>query len=283
MFTKHGKFATLAASITLIVQVLPVCAQSYGNGGPGYGGGNYNATPSYPPGGASYVPAGLVLNASLATSVSTDSARPGDLVEANLTQPVMLGDGQIPAGSVLEGHVVSANSGGFLTKAGRVSIRFDRLRTPNGVQVPVSAHIIGDLGKYKPVGGSDTYAGEGAGTKVGQAALRTAVGAGAGAALGTAIGAIAGHGMGRYSVRPVYGPFGHGFGPVGYAPRYQSGAALGAGRGAWSGAAIGGGVGLADGLLLRKGKNVVVQSGTPVQLQLDAPVTLAHQAQYGNI
>jgi hypothetical protein len=61
--------------------------------------------------------------------------------------------------------------------------------------------------------------------------------------------------------------------PVGYYNQ-RSGAALGAGRGAWSGAAIGGGVGLADSLLLRKGKNVDIHSGTPIQLQLDAPVQL---------
>jgi hypothetical protein len=48
----------------------------------------------------------------------------------------------------------------------------------------------------------------------------------------------------------------------------------GAGRGAWSGTAIGAGAGLLEGLVLRKGKNVLLSSGTQMQLQLDSPVTL---------
>ena len=62
-------------------------------------------------------------------------------------------------------------------------------------------------------------------------------------------------------------------------------AALGAGRGAWSGAAIGGGIGLADSLLLRKGKNVQISSGTPIQVQLDQPINIGRQGpgQFGNM
>src|SRR5262249_19713774 len=115
-------------------------------------------------------------------------------------------------------------------------------------------------------------------TKVGQALMRSAIGAGAGAALGTAVGAIAGRGQSNMQYRTSFVPEYNGYGGMQYAPvgyyHQGSGAARGAGRGAWSGAAIGGGVGLADSLLLRKGKNVDIQSGTPIQLQLDAPVQL---------
>jgi len=64
------------------------------------------------------------------------------------------------------------------------------------------------------------------------------------AALGTAVGAIAGGGSG-------------------------------AGKGAWSGAAIGAGLGVADSLILRKGKDVTIPSGTALQLQLDSPVAIS--------
>jgi hypothetical protein len=82
------------------------------------------------------------------------------------------------------------------------------------------------------------------GNKVGSVAFRGLIGAGGGAALGTAVGAIAGGGYG-------------------------------AGRGAWSGTAIGGGLGVADSLLLRKGAEVKIPSGTSLQIALDAPVSVS--------
>ena len=118
------------------------------------------------------------------------------------------------------------------------------MRLPSGQMVPINAHLVGDIGKYKNKGqgNQDLYRGEGAGTKVGQFFLRGLGGAGLGAALGTGLGAIAG-------------------------------GSRGVGRGAWGGAAIGGGLGAAD-MLLRKGRDVIVPSGTEVQIQLDEPVAL---------
>ncbi|HEY9784142.1 MAG TPA: hypothetical protein V6D17_01985, partial [Candidatus Obscuribacterales bacterium] len=161
-------------------------------------------------------------------------------------QNVMLGDAQIPAGSVVLGNVTDASGGKYLGRAASLTIKFNRLRTPDGMETPITAHLVGGIGKYVD-GGSDqddTLRGETWKTKVGQAAIRGAIGAGAGAALGTAVGAIAG-------------------------------GKRGVGRGAWSGTAIGGGVGVAQSLLLRKGKEVTIPSGTQMQLQLDAPVSLA--------
>lgn len=287
MRTKLGEFVSVAAVLAGLLQLAPAYAQSYGTDNPSFAGRSEPAigAPSCPPPGEScYVPAGMSLSASLATSISTDVAKPGDLVEANLSQAVILQGGQIPAGSVLIGRVANASAGGFLGKSGRLTINFNRLRLPNGVEVPMAAHIKGEIGKYKQTGNdSGSFAGEGAGTKVGQALLRTAIGAGTGAALGTAVGAIAGHGNSTVNYQPMYAPYGATVVPVGYAPSYSNGAARGAGRGAWSGAAIGGGVGLADSLLLRKGKNIEISSGTPVQLQLDAPLMVSSQPQYGRM
>ena len=193
-----------------------------------------------------YAPAGLVIPASLDISISTQAAQSGDFIQATINQAVFLGDSQIPAGSKLIGQVTDAKGGGYLGRAGTLGIKFNRLRTPDGVETPLTAHIQGGIGKYGDKGNdnSDVFKGETWKTKAGQAAIRGGLGAGLGAALGTGVGAIAGGGRG-------------------------------AGRGAWSGTAIGAGVGVADSLLLRKGKDVVIASGSQIQVQLDAPMSIS--------
>ncbi|MFN8551706.1 MAG: hypothetical protein U0103_09475 [Candidatus Obscuribacterales bacterium] len=207
----------------------------------GIGGGGYQQR-----GRVAYAPAGLTMPISLQTSISTQVAKPGDLIQAQISQTMYLGDATIPQGSILTGTITDAEAGRRLSRSGELSIKFNRLRTPDGIETPITAHLVGGIGKYTDKGSdqSDTVRGEGWKAKVGQTAIRGGVGAGAGAALGTAIGAIAG----------------------------RSG--TGAGRGAWSGAAIGGGVGAAS-MLMRKGRDVIIPSGTQMQLQLDAPATIA--------
>lgn len=224
---------------------------------PPQGGMDYYNTASvrdsgYRQGRVVYAPAGLVMPITLQTSISTQVAKPGDMIQATLPQSVMLGDSQIPAGSTVIGTITDASAGKYLGRAASLTIKFNRLRTPDGSETPITAHLVGGIGKYID-GGSDqddTLRGETWKTKAGQAAIRGAIGAGTGAALGTAIGAIAGGGRG-------------------------------VGRGAWSGTAIGGGVGVAQSLILRKGKEVTIQSGTQMQLQLDAPVSVAGAAGVG--
>jgi hypothetical protein len=193
-----------------------------------------------------YAPAGLTMGISLQTSISTQVAKAGDLIQAQIAQTMYLGDATIPAGSIVSGTITDVEAGRRLSRSGELGIKFNRLRTPDGIETPITAHLIGGIGKYKDKGSdtSDTVRGEGWKAKVGQTAIRGGVGAGAGAALGTALGAIAG----------------------------RSGMAVG--RGAWGGAAIGGGVG-AGSMLLRKGRDVIIPSGTQMQLQLDAPATIA--------
>lgn len=224
---------------------------------------NFNRNTTYTPpannryyqGQVQYVPAGVTFPVTLNTSISTDVARPGDTVQAVLNQPINLGNSMIPPGSIVLGTVTEARSGGFMGRSGMLGVKFNRLRTPSGQEVPMAAHIVGGIGKYAPVAnGADTFRGETWKTKAGQATVRGLVGAGTGAALGTAIGAIAGS---------------HG----------SRGAALG--RGAWSGAAIGSGLGVAQSVFLRKGKNVTIASGQQMDLQLDAPINLSVNPQYG--
>ncbi len=262
------------------VQYSPPPQQAYNGAPPQYGGDQFNRN-AYPPQGANYAPpqgyppqgygqqgyaqqgqypapygaqpmrgrvayapAGLNIPATLNTSIATQAAQAGDLIQATINQSVLLGDSQIPAGSVIIGTVTEAKHGGYLGRAGTLGVKFNRLRTPDGVETPITAHIEGGIGKYSDKNGNDQFAGETWKTKVGQGAIRGGIGAGAGAALGTAVGAIAGGGRG-------------------------------AGRGAWSGTAIGAGVGVLDSLVLRKGKDVVIPSGQQVNIQLDAPVSIS--------
>jgi hypothetical protein len=214
-----------------------------------YGGGAYGqqqpyGAPGFRQGRVSYAPAGLVIPLSLQTSISTQVAKAGDMIEAQISQPMQLGDGSsIPAGSTVAGTITDAEAGKRLSRSGSLQIKFTRLRTPDGIETPISGHLIGGIGKYTDKDGGDIR-GEGWKAKLGQTAIRGGAGAGLGAALGTAVGAIAG--------RSGYG----------------------AGTGAWSGAAIGGGLGAGD-MLLRKGRDVTIPSGTQMQLQLDAPATIA--------
>jgi hypothetical protein len=219
----------------------------------GYNGGPQGGYGAPMQGRIAYAPAGQVISVTLQTSISTQVAHTGDIIQASLSQAVMLGDSQIPAGSVLVGQVTAAEAGRRLARSGELGIKFTSIRTPNGIETPITAHLVGGIAKYHPVAGQqDTVKGEGLSNKVGSVAFRGLIGAGGGAALGTGVGAIAGGGYG-------------------------------AGMGAWSGAAIGGGLGAADSLLLRKGKEVTIKSGTSMQVQLDAPVSVAGAAPAGMV
>ncbi|CAN5471264.1 hypothetical protein BH10CYA1_BH10CYA1_49690 [soil metagenome] len=221
--------------------------------GQGYNGGIGGGYGGQQRGRVAYAPAGLTMPISLQTSISTQVAKPGDLIQAQISQTMYLGDATIPSGSVITGTITDVEAGRRLSRSGELGIKFNRLRTPDGIETPITAHLVGGIGKYTDKGSdtSDTVRGEGWKAKVGQTAIRGGVGAGAGAALGVAVGAIAG----------------------------RSGS--GAGRGAWSGAAIGGGVGAAS-MLMRKGRDVIIPSGTQMQLQLDAPATIAGGGMGGN-
>lgn len=193
-----------------------------------------------------FIPQGMNLPVVLTGSVSSDSARTGDPIEARIAENVNLGDTMIPAGSAVLGQVTESKSGARLAKSGMLGMKFTRLRTPDGIEIPITAHISGKVAGYEDVGtdSTDILKGESTSGKVKNVLLQSAVGAGGGALLGTAVGGIAGGGRG-------------------------------AGRGAWAGLAIGAGLGAANSLLVRKGKEVNVGSGTTLTLQLDAPASVA--------
>lgn len=193
-----------------------------------------------------FIPQGMNLPVQMNASLSSGTARVGDRIEARIAEDVNLGNTSIPAGSTVIGTVTEASTGKRLAKSGLLGMKFTTLRTPDGAQIPITAHISGRVGGYDDVGSdaSDILKGETTSSRVKNALLQSAVGAGGGALLGTAVGGIAGGGRG-------------------------------AGRGAWAGLAIGAGVGAANSLLIRKGKDVNVAQGTALTLQLDAPASVA--------
>lgn len=188
-----------------------------------------------------YIPAGLTLPVVLQTSISSETARPGDMVEARLENPIQLGQFSIPAGSLVTGSVIESEAGRRgLVRRGALEVAFNSLRLPNGQAVPIHATVQGGISETQRRGLLSGVTGN----PVGRTLVEGGVGAGLGAALGTAIGAIAGGGHG-------------------------------VGRGAWSGAAIGGGVGALHALFLAKGANVVYPSGQRLTIQLQAPAQVA--------
>ena len=191
-----------------------------------------------------FVPAGLVMPLKLNTSLSSQVSKVGDTVMAKLTDSVNLGDAVIPADTIITGHVTKSSTGTYKSQSGRLGVKFTSIRTPDGVETPITAHIVGSLGSFQAVQeGSDEFRGETGNTKVKKALVDTAIGAGSGAVLGLTIGAISGGGRG-------------------------------VGRGMVAGTAFGAGAGLLASYLL-KGKDVSVSSEQTVKLQLDQPARFA--------
>ncbi|HEY9776945.1 MAG TPA: hypothetical protein V6C81_24485 [Planktothrix sp.] len=189
-----------------------------------------------------YAPSGLTIPIDLQTAISTQVAKEGDYIQAKVNENVPLnGVSYIPAGTVVSGEISESEAGRRLSRSGSLNIEFNQMRLPNGQIIEISGHLVGKIGRYN-YGKNDELHGETWKAKLGQFALRGLGGAGLGAALGTGIGAIGGGGYG-------------------------------AGTGAWSGAAIGGGLGGLD-MLLRKGRDVIIPSGTKMELQLDQPLNL---------
>lgn len=212
-----------------------------------------NNQPNYPPPGnqryhgqVAYAPAGLTIPIRLSTGISTTVASAGDPIQASVSKDIVLGPTCIPAGSTVMGQITDVQAAGRLGHSGHLGIKFTNIRTLDGATYPINAHLVGGLDKYHPNGaeGSDQFKGENGWTKLKDVGVRGAVGTAGGAALGTAVGGIAGGGHG-------------------------------AGRGAWSGAAIGAGLGVADSLLVRKGKEINIKGGTPMEIQLDSPLSIA--------
>lgn len=94
-----------------------------------------------------YLPAGLTLIATLDTRINAEAARPGDFVQATLSRAMLVGDADLPAGTVITGHVADLDATNAMLGLGanRFNINFETLRLPDGSSASVTARIIGAL------------------------------------------------------------------------------------------------------------------------------------------
>ena len=87
-------------------------------------------------------PPGSVAHAVLAKALSSATAKKGDLVEAILTQPLIV-DGKLyaPEGSRLKGTVLQVHAARRFSRNGQLRIAFHQLVPPNGVEQALEANL----------------------------------------------------------------------------------------------------------------------------------------------
>ena len=186
------------------------------------------------------VPAGTVLPVVLNTYLNTKNTQVGDTFYADTTYPIWIQQRLvIPRGSIIKGTVTEVGKPGKISGKGRIAVRFDTILLPNGVERALIAdfHGIHGPGSEKIDRKTETVESGGSGNKGADAG--TVVGtAGEGAIIGTL---AAGHGA--------------------------SGALIGAGAGAAAGTAI---------VLLSRDRNLILQPGTQLDLELRQPLRFAY-------
>jgi len=132
------------------------------------------------------VPAESVLGLQIQTSVSSETARVEDRVEARVTRDVRVDDRvAIPAGSQAIGSVVQVERGGKLKDRAHFAIRFNSLILPDGTRLALTAEAVHREGP-SPANKSAARIG---GATIGGAILGAILGGGKGAAIGGAVGA----------------------------------------------------------------------------------------------
>lgn len=139
------------------------------------------------------VSADSVIGLRVETSVSSETAKVEDRVEARVVRDVRSGGSvAIPAGSRVLGTVVTVEHGGKFKEQGRLGIRFNTLVLADGTRLPITTETITRFGEPR---GQSSAARIGGGAVVG-----AILGAIAGGAKGAAIGAAAGGGAGTATV-----------------------------------------------------------------------------------
>lgn len=183
------------------------------------------------------VPPGTRIPMSLINSVSTRSAAPGDRVYLETTFPIFV-DGKIviPPGSYVLGTITTTKRPGRVKGKGEMHLRFDSITLPNGVTRDFRARVGGLDGGLRE--GLDRDEGTVKGDSNKGSDTMTAVGT---TVTGGQVGALGGLAAGSV------------------------------GRGAGVGLAAGAAAGLAT-VLLTRGPDVVLPSGTNLELVTDRPL-----------
>lgn len=178
-------------------------------------------------------PPGTVMSASLSSPVSSEFARVGDRFTATLASPVASGSSVI-----LPAGSQMEGQVVMVKPAGRAGKSGELEVRFTSAMLP-NGQRVPLSARIQTEDGTGIIKGGTTGGRVGRAAVTTGVGAGLGAALGTAMGPLSGGGVGRGA---IYGT------------------ALGAGMGAL-------------GAAFQKGTPAQIESGEPVNIVLDQPLT----------
>ena len=135
------------------------------------------------------VPADAVIGLQLESSLSSDTARVEDRVEARVTRDVRA-DGRvaIPAGSRVLGSVSVVERGGKMRERARLGVRFHTVILADGTELALQSETVLREGE-SPGNASAAKVGGGA---IGGAILGAILGGGKGAAIGAGVGAGAG-------------------------------------------------------------------------------------------
>lgn len=135
------------------------------------------------------VPSDAVIGLQVENSVSSETARIEDRVDARVTRDVRAGGAvAIPAGSRVQGAVTLVERGGKVKERARLGVRFHTVVLADGTRVPIRTETIFREGE-SPVNGSASKIG---GAAVGGAIIGAILGGGKGAAIGGSIGAAGG-------------------------------------------------------------------------------------------
>ena len=135
------------------------------------------------------MPADAVIGLQLESTITSDTARIEDRVNAKVTRDVRT-DGRvaIPAGSRVIGSVSEVDPGGKMRERARLGVRFHTVILADGTEVPLQTETVVRLGE-SPGNASAAKVGGGA---IGGAILGAIIGGGKGAAIGAGVGAGAG-------------------------------------------------------------------------------------------
>ncbi len=135
------------------------------------------------------VPADAVMGLQIERTISSETARVEDRVEARVTRDVRVGDRvAIPAGSVVQGSVMDVERGGKVKERARLGIRFHTVVLDSGSRLAIKTDSVIREGA-SPAKESAAKIG---GAAIGGAILGAILGGGKGAVIGGATGAAGG-------------------------------------------------------------------------------------------
>ena len=135
------------------------------------------------------IPSDAVLGLQIERTISSETARVEDRVEARVTRDVRVGDRvAIPAGSIVQGSVSEVERGGKVKERARLGIRFHTVVLGNGSRLNIKTDSVVREGN-SPAKESAAKIG---GAAIGGAILGAILGGGKGAVIGGATGAAGG-------------------------------------------------------------------------------------------